>query len=151
MPYSEDHSEISQTLGAWGSGHNPDGRERTGELEMPADLWQKMMAGKISPFEARTEWAAREPQQRAFNDRLRAQAGFGMVADAEQALDPAAGQPAVRDAGTGQFADLNEAARAAKGVEVPGGMIPTARPVKRSDGNDGIRAAYEAMVARRNA
>lgn len=150
MPYSADHSEISQTLGAWRTGHNPDGRERTGgELEMPADLWRRLMSGAISPHEAQAEWKAREPQQRAFNDRLRAEAGLGgYTADASAALDPD-GQPTVRDASTGQYADLNEAARAATGVDVPGGLTPTARPVKRSDGNDGIRAAYEAVVARR--
>jgi len=74
-----------------------------------------------------------------------------MVADAEQALGPDTGQPALRDAGTGQYADLNEAARAAKGVELPGGLTPTENPVKGPDGNDELRDAHWAMKAQRQA
>jgi len=154
VAFSEDHNAITNALAIMRSGNNPDGRERTGgALEMPNDIWQKMMSGKISPLEARTEWAAIEPGQRRFNDRLRAEAGLGgMVADAEQALDPE-GRPVIRDASSGQYVDLSAEARAATGLQETGGITPTEhlRDGDAPDANQGIRAAYEAMVARRQA
>jgi len=152
MAFSENHNAISQTVAGWRSSHDPDGLGRgDGTLDLPPDLTKKMLAGEITPLEARTEWAAREPQQRAFNAEIRRQAGLGeMVADTEQALDPE-GRPAMRDAKTGRYADLNLEARAATGVEVPGGLTPTERPVKAPDANDELRDAYWRMKAQRAA
>jgi len=152
MALSNDHNAISQAVAGWRQSHNPDGLgQHDGPLDLPADLWQAMLAGRISPLQARQEWAQREPQQRAFNAEIRARAGLGYVADASDALDPD-GRPAIRDASTGQFADLDEAARAATGVDVPaGGIIPTERLVAAPDPNQALRDAYFAAVARRNA
>jgi len=152
VPFSEDHHAIRQTVAAWRSGHNPDGRRDTGEpLEMAPDLTSRMLRGEVTPTEAAAEWAAREPQQRAFNDRIRRQAGRGFVADAEQVLDPDAGRPAVRDAQSGQFVDLGEQARASTGVHVDvqaAAMVPSETP---SAPADPVRAAYwRAVDARSN-
>ncbi len=147
MPFSPDHAAITQAIGAMRSGHNPDGRQGTGELPMAPDIWRRMMAGEIAPHEASREWAEREPGQRSFNDELRRQAGVGFTGDTEQMLSPEGGTGAVRDA-TGQFADLDQAMREAGHQPVPGGITPTeaAAPM---DANAGIRAAYQRVVARR--
>ena len=150
MPLGPDHRVIRETIAAQRAGHRPDGRGSTGEpLEMAPDLTSRMLRGQITAHQAQAEWAAREPQQRAFNDQIRRQAGHGFVTDAEQLLDPDAAQPAVRDAQSGQYVDLGEQARAATGVHVQaGGMVPSERPTP-VDANSGIRAAYErAMVER---
>jgi len=154
MPYSADHNAIGSTLGAWRSGHNPDGRDRAGgQLEMAPDIWRRMMAGTITAHQAQEEWNAREPGARAFNNQLRSQAGLGgMVADTEQALDPE-GRPAIRDASSGQYVDLSAEARAATGLQETGGITSTEhlRDGDAPDPNQHLRDAYFAAVARRNA
>jgi len=150
MAFSSDYNAISSTLGGWRSSHNPDGvKQGDGTLELAPDLTSRMLAGEITPLQARQEWALREPQQRAFNNELRARAGFGgMVADAEQALDPE-GRPAIRDASSGQYVDLSAEARAATGLQETEGITPPERPAAAPGPNQGLRDAYTAMVARR--
>ena len=99
----------------------------TGRWRWRLNCIRAMLRGEISPQEAQREWAEREPGHRAFNDQIRRQAGFGYVADAEQTLDPNAPDAQVRDAQTGQFADLGDAARDAGHRPMPGGIVPTER------------------------
>lgn len=151
MPYSADHNAISQTVGAMRSGHNPDGRKPSGaKLDLPPDLFSRMMRGEITAHQAREEWNAREPAQSSFNAEIRRRAGVGgYVADAAVALDPTVDKPAIRDPSSGQFVDLNAEARAATGLQATGGIVPTESPAAPPDPNQGIRDAYAAAVARR--
>jgi len=58
MPFSSDHSAISQTVAGWRSSHDPDGLGRgDGTLELAPDLTSRMLAGEITPLQARQEWA----------------------------------------------------------------------------------------------
>lgn len=115
MPFSDDHRAISETVAAWGQGTNLDGRQGSGQGgDLPPDLFTRTMKGEISPHAARQEWEARGPARRAFNDQIRAQARGGFIADTEQVMSQADtdGEAVpVRDAQTGQYANLNDGAR----------------------------------------
>lgn len=141
VPFSRDHGAIGRTLGAWRAGNNPDGRRPAPgqQLEMAADIFARMMRGEISAYQAQAEWAKREPGQRAFNARLRAQALGGLVGDSERLLDPEADVGAVRDQQTGEFASVEEAVRDAQATPLPGGMVPQETPAAPADP---IRQAY---------
>ncbi len=149
MPYGENYGAITRTLAVWRAGNNPDGRKRGAKLDMPPDLFGRMMRGEVTVHQAQQEWREREPAQRAFNDQLRSQAGVGFVADTTEALDPE-GQPAIRDASSGEFADLGEAAREAVGLQETGGL-PTEQPAAAPDPNQGIRDAFWRMKGQRAA
>ncbi len=150
MPFSDDHRAISDTVAGWSQGVNPDGRPGSGESDLPPDLFSRMMKGEISPHAAREEWKERAPGQRKFNDQIRAQArGGGYTADTAQVMSQAGsdgGAPvAVRDAQSGQYVNLDEAARGAGHKTVPGdGIVPQPGPPA-----DPIRRAYYRMLEQR--
>jgi hypothetical protein len=128
MPLSPDHRDLNEAVSAMRSSFNPDGRRDGQALPMAPDIWRRMMRGEITAHEAHREWTEREPGHRAFNDQIRRQAGVGFVADTSQVLGVGAGDPAaVRDAQTGQFADLDEAMRAAAHQPMPGGLVLLSR------------------------
>jgi hypothetical protein len=142
MPFSEDHDRVVRAVNAVAKGHNPDGVRDDRALEMAPDLWARMMGGEITPLQARREWAEREPANRAFNNEMRRRANFGYVVDAQETLAQPDEPQAVRDAQTGQYADLSQAARDAAGY------VPTETPPP-ADANSLIRASYERMLEQR--
>ncbi len=42
---------MTDTVAAWGQGHNPDGRQGSGQGDdLPPDLFSKVLRGEISPM-----------------------------------------------------------------------------------------------------